>query len=39
MKALFLNNGFNLDYESEEVLQFSGMGYGNVLLARRPISQ
>jgi hypothetical protein len=39
MKALFLNNGFNLAYESEEVLQFSGMGYVDVLLARRPISQ
>ena len=39
MKALFLNNGFNLAYESEEELQFSGMGYVDVLLARRPISQ
>lgn len=39
IKTLFLNNGFKLAYESEEVLQFSGMGYVDVLLARRPISQ
>jgi hypothetical protein len=39
VKTLFLNNGFNLAFESEEVLQFSGMGYVDVLLARRPISQ
>ncbi len=39
IKTLFLNNGFNLAYESEEVLQFSGLGYVDVLLARRPISQ
>ena len=39
VKTLFLNNGFNLAFESEEVLQFSGMGYVDILLARRPISQ
>ena len=39
VKALLLNNGFNLVYESEEVLQFSGIGYVDILLARRPISQ
>lgn len=39
VKALFLGNGFNLVHESQEVLQFSGIGYVDILLARRPISQ
>lgn len=38
-KALLLKNGFTLVNESEEVLQFAGMGYIDILLARRPISQ
>ena len=32
-------NGFNLIHESLEVLQFSGIGYIDIILARRPISQ
>jgi len=39
LKTLFHQNGFNLINESDEVLQFSGMGYVDILLARRPISQ
>lgn len=36
---LLKTNGFKLDYESEEVLQFSGIGYVDFLIARRPLSQ
>ncbi len=39
VKDLFLKNGFHLVNESVEVLQFAGLGYIDVLLARRPISQ
>lgn len=39
LKTLFDKNGFNLIHESEEVMQFRGIGYVDVLLARRPISQ
>jgi hypothetical protein len=39
VKDLFLNHGFTLVNESLEVLQFAGLGYVDVLLARRPISQ
>lgn len=39
LKIIFLANGFNLVYESLEVLQFSGIGYVDIVLARRPISQ
>lgn len=39
IKTLFLANGFNLAYESQEVLQFSGIGYVDIILARRPISK
>ena len=39
VKILFLANGFTLVNESIEVLQFAGVGYVDVLLARRPISQ
>ncbi len=39
LKTLFTKNGFNLIHESDEVLQFSGVGYVDVILARRPISQ
>ena len=39
IKHLLLQNGFNIDNESEEVIQFSGMGYVDLLIARRPISK
>lgn len=39
VKNLLSNNGFNLIHESEEVLQFTGIGYIDIILARRPISQ
>lgn len=39
VKILFTSNGFNLVHESLEVLQFSGIGYVDIILARRPISQ
>lgn len=38
-KSLLLKNGFTLVNETVEVLQFSGVGYVDILLARRPISQ
>lgn len=39
VKTLFLANGFNLVNETVEVMQFAGLGYVDILLARRPISQ
>lgn len=39
VKSLFKQHGFNLINESAEVLQFSGIGYVDILLARRPVSQ
>lgn len=39
VKKLFTDNGFNLIHESDEILQFTGIGYVDVVLARRPISQ
>jgi hypothetical protein len=36
---LLLDNGFQLVNESAEVLQFSGLGYVDLLIARRPISK
>jgi hypothetical protein len=39
VKDLFSKNGFNLVNETTEVLQFAGIGYVDILLARRPISQ
>ena len=39
IKELFGKNGFNLVNETQEALQFAGIGYVDVLLARRPISQ
>lgn len=39
LKKIFQEKGFNLIHESEEVIQFSGIGYVDVLLARRPISE
>jgi len=38
-QELLNKNGFILQNESEEVLQFSGMGYVDLLIARRPISR
>jgi hypothetical protein len=39
VKELLGKQGFNLVHEGQEVLQFSGIGYVDVLLARRPLSQ
>lgn len=39
LKKIFLENGFSLANETAEVLQFSGIGYVDILLARRPISE
>lgn len=39
IKSAFLNKGFKLNHESAEVLQFSGSGFIDVLLANRPLSQ
>ncbi|MGE3609212.1 MAG: hypothetical protein AB7I27_06455 [Bacteriovoracaceae bacterium] len=39
LKKVFLENGFALVNETIEVLQFSGVGYVDILLARRPISE
>jgi hypothetical protein len=39
VKNIFLANGFKLVHESVEVLQFSGIGYVDIILARRPLSQ
>lgn len=36
---LLIQNGFKLENESEEVLQFTGVGYVDLLIARRPISK
>lgn len=38
-KKIFQKNGFTLVHESQEVLQFAGVGYVDVILARRPISR
>ncbi len=38
IKKIFLSQGFNLSYESAEVLQFCGPGYLDILLANRPLS-
>lgn len=39
VKKLLMDNGFELVNETDEVLQFSGIGYVNLLIARRPISK
>lgn len=39
IKSSFLKNGFLLNHESDEVLQFSGSGFVDILLANRPLSQ
>lgn len=38
-KELLLKNGFNLSAESSEFMQFTGLGYIDILLAKRPISK
>ena len=38
LKKIFLSKGFRLAFESQEVLQFHGPGYLDVLLANRPLS-
>jgi hypothetical protein len=38
-KAELLKNGFFVEFESPEVIQLNGLGYIDLLLARRPISQ
>ena len=39
IKTIFTANGFRLVHESIEVLQFSGIGNVDIILARRPISK
>ncbi len=39
IKSALLKNGFNLKHESTEVLQFSGIGFLDIILANRPLSQ
>ena len=38
-KKVLKDNGFELKFESAEFLQFSGIGYLDILLAQRPISR
>lgn len=39
IKTAFLAQGYSLKHESSEVLQFSGSGFVDILLANRPLSQ
>lgn len=39
IKSSMLSKGFVLKFESDEVLQFTGLGFVDVLLANRPLSQ
>lgn len=39
IKSSFLKKAFTLKYESNEVLQFTGPGFVDILLANRPLSQ
>lgn len=39
IKSELIKNGFVLKFESSEVLQFSGVGFLDVILANRPLSQ
>lgn len=39
IKSSLLSKGFVLKHESAEVLQFSGIGFLDILLANRPLSQ
>ncbi len=38
IKKLMLENGFILRFESSEVLQYTGVGFVDILLASRPLS-
>lgn len=39
IKSEFLSSGFQIVHESAEVLQFSGPGFVDILLANRPLSK
>lgn len=39
IKTAFIAQGFLLKYESDEVLQFTGSGFVDIILANRPLSQ
>lgn len=39
LKKILIENGFDLVNESKEVLQFSGVGFVDFLIARRPLSR
>ena len=39
LEELMIKHGFILENKSDEVLQFAGMGYVDILIARRPISR
>ncbi len=39
IKSELIKKGFTLKHESAEVLQFSGIGFLDILLANRPLSQ
>ena len=39
IKDAFLAQGFSVKFESDDVLQFSGLGYVDIILANRPLSQ
>lgn len=39
IKTAFLNNGYQIKFESPEVLQFIGPGFIDILLANRPLSK
>jgi len=38
IKNILTQNGFKLVFESDEVLQFTGLGFVDILLANRPLS-
>ena len=39
IKSVFISNGFLLKHESNEVLQFAGPGFLDILLAHRPMTK
>ena len=39
LKTLLEKTGFKIINETQEIIQFSGLGYVDILLARRPLSQ
>ncbi len=36
---LMLNNGFSIEHESSDIIQFSGIGIVDLLIARRPMAK